>query len=71
MNRIIITLADLPLKNRYIALSDGRNAALYKRFCLIFYIRTSKVYQDHHIFTTLITLADTLNLKFKKRYKWR
>ena len=65
MNKVFITLAELPLENRYIALSDGESSALYKRYLHIIYVRCSKVYKGHHIWATLINLAIVKNLRLK------
>ena len=67
MSRIFITLADIPREDRYIALSDGVKSSLYRRYLYIIYIRVSKVYTGHHIWTTLIILAIVKNLKFKRK----
>ena len=67
MNRIFITLATIGNEDeRYIAISNGKEAALYKRYFSIVYIRWSKVYTEYHIWTTLVNLAIVKNMNFKQ-----
>jgi|TARA_R100000656_G_scaffold122550_1_gene98232 hypothetical protein len=54
MTPIHITLRTIPDHKRYTILSDKDKSAIYKRFLSIFYIRVSKVYESHEIWTTVV-----------------
>tara|TARA_R100001244_G_scaffold48765_1_gene43355 strand:+ start:3222 stop:3413 length:192 start_codon:yes stop_codon:yes gene_type:complete len=63
MTPIHITLRTIPDHKRYTILSDKDKSAIYKRFLSIFYIRVSKVYEGHEIWTEVVKEYNKLTNK--------